>query len=284
MAVQILAKCDICGKDMNVIQDKRYKIMMGVGNFISDDVDFKTNIDCCSDCYMTFSSLVFNEKANLTPVIDAVTKPVIPYLKKDNEPFKWTDEAEDLMWQMKAEGKTYDEIAEVLGTTRGSINGKISRANEKTGKDCRTNKRWTNDEKNKIKSLYLSGKTYSEIADVFGVSLAAINSFLSREVKAGRLKRREEHQKDVENERNERLRQQVEKAQSKARLIGVEVDNNGFVQKLVKPHGKSKENAQQVLDATGIKGTVVNFNYGKIHFDDENGNHRAMTWEGELVK
>lgn len=89
----------------------------------------------------------------------------------------WTEQEETRLLELKAEGKSNLELADMLGRTIGAISGKLNELHESRQKVA---VRWSNEEVERLKRLRSEGKTVVEIALDMGRSPVSVEHKLYR--------------------------------------------------------------------------------------------------------
>ena len=108
-----------------------------------------------------------------------------PPKKKHNDKRKltmWTDEMEEQLIALHHEGLTFAQIAEEIGVSKGAISSKVRSLVEAEVLEPRMKEiMWTKEEMDRMFQMRAQGKTWGEIADVFGRKITACHMAYKRE-------------------------------------------------------------------------------------------------------
>ena len=108
-----------------------------------------------------------------------------PPKKKHNDKRKltmWTDEMEEQLIALHHEGLTFAQIAKEIGVSKGAISSKVRSLVEAEVLEPRMQEiMWTQEEMDRMFQMRAQGKTWGEIADVFGRKITACHMAYKRE-------------------------------------------------------------------------------------------------------
>ena len=108
-----------------------------------------------------------------------------PPKKKHNDKRKltmWTDEMEEQLIALHHEGLTFAQIAKEIGVSKGAISSKVRSLVEAEVLEPRMKEiMWTKEEMDRMFQMRAEGKTWGEIADVFGRKITACHMAYKRE-------------------------------------------------------------------------------------------------------
>ena len=108
-----------------------------------------------------------------------------PPKKKHNDKRKltmWTDEMEEQLIALHHEGLTFAQIAKEIGVSKGAISSKVRSLVEAEVLEPRMQEiMWTQEEMDRMFQMRAEGKTWGEIADVFGRKITACHMAYKRE-------------------------------------------------------------------------------------------------------
>ena len=108
-----------------------------------------------------------------------------PPKKKHNDKRKltmWTDEMEEQLIALHHEGLTFAQIAKEIGVSKGAISSKVrSLVEAEVLKPRMQEIMWTKEEMDRMFQMRAEGKTWGEIADVFGRKITACHMAYKRE-------------------------------------------------------------------------------------------------------
>ena len=108
-----------------------------------------------------------------------------PPKKKHNDKRKltmWTDEMEEQLIALHHEGLTFAQIAKEIGVSKGAISSKVrSLVEAEVLKPRMQEIMWTKEEMDRMFQMRAQGKTWGEIADVFGRKITACHMAYKRE-------------------------------------------------------------------------------------------------------
>ncbi len=96
---------------------------------------------------------------------------------------KWTDEMIDQLIELHRAGLTFSQIGKEMGLTKSSITSKVRILVEDGILDTRVEQMtWTAEDMERLMRLREQGKTWGEIADVFGRKITACHMAYKREM------------------------------------------------------------------------------------------------------
>ena len=96
---------------------------------------------------------------------------------------KWTDEMIDQLIELHRAGLTFSQIGREMGLTKSSITSKVRILVEDGILDTRVEQMtWTAEDMERLMKLRENGKTWGEIADVFGRKITACHMAYKREM------------------------------------------------------------------------------------------------------
>ena len=94
----------------------------------------------------------------------------------------WTDEMEEQLIALHHEGLTFAQIAKEIGVSKGAISSKVRSLVEAEVLEPRMQEiMWTQEEMDRMFQMRAQGKTWGEIADVFGRKITACHMAYKRE-------------------------------------------------------------------------------------------------------
>lgn len=94
----------------------------------------------------------------------------------------WTEEATDQLIELHRQGLPYSDIGARLGVTKNSVTSKVQRLIEEGVLQPRVDQVvWSDEDMEKLFRLRAQGKTWAEIADIFGRKLSACQMAYKRE-------------------------------------------------------------------------------------------------------